>query len=62
MPGGGGWTGKGHGAFAGDENGLYLDRGVAYTGVYNYQDSDNGTVILKFVNDQFVNDLSIKIY
>ena len=61
MPGGGGWTGKGHGAFAGDENGLYLDRGVDYTGVYTYQDPDNGTVILKHTF-QFVNDLSKKIY
>lgn len=36
---------------------VYLNRGIDYTGIYIYQDSENGTVILKLVND-----ISIKIY
>jgi len=38
-----------------------LNRGIDYTGIYIYQDSENGTVILKHTF-QLVNDISIKIY
>ena len=40
---------------------VYLNRGIDYTGIYVYQDSENGTVILKHTF-QLVNDISIKIY